>query len=45
MLLYPDVQHKAQKELDKVIGNDRLPEFSDEASLPYISAVVKEVLR
>ncbi|KAH9929328.1 cytochrome P450 [Fomitopsis serialis] len=45
MLLYPDIQRKAQAELDRVIGNDRLPEFSDQRSLPYISAVVQEVLR
>lgn len=45
MLLYPDVQRKAQAELDRVIGSDRLPEFSDEHSVPYITAVVHEVLR
>ncbi|KAH9941402.1 cytochrome P450 [Amylocystis lapponica] len=45
MLLYPDVQRKAQEELDRVVGIDRLPEFSDEASLPYITAIVKELLR
>lgn len=45
MLLYPDVQRKAQAELDRVVGSDRLPEFSDERSLPYITAVVQEVLR
>ena len=45
MALYPEVQKKAQEELDNVIGNDRLPEFSDRDSLPYINAVVKELLR
>lgn len=45
MLLYPDVQKKAQEELDRVLGKDRLPDFSDEASLPYITAVLQEVLR
>ncbi|THU76811.1 cytochrome P450 [Dendrothele bispora CBS 962.96] len=44
MLLYPDVPKRAQTELDKVVQG-RLPDFSDEASLPYISALVKEVLR
>ena len=45
MLAYPEVQKKAQAELDSVIGRTRLPEFSDEEALPYISAVVKEVFR
>ncbi|TCD61489.1 hypothetical protein EIP91_008372 [Steccherinum ochraceum] len=45
MMLYPSVQARAQQELDKVIGRDRLPEFSDRADLPYISAIVKETLR
>lgn len=45
MALYPEVQRKAQEELDRVIGRDRLPEFSDQSSLPYIMAVVKETMR
>lgn len=45
MLLYPEVQRKAQAEVDRVVGRDRLPDFSDEGSLPYVSAIVKEVLR
>ncbi|KAJ8508790.1 hypothetical protein ONZ45_g8974 [Pleurotus djamor] len=44
MLRHHEVQINAQKELDEVLGG-RLPEFDDEASLPYISAIVKEVLR
>ena len=45
MVLHPDVQMKGQEEIDRVVGNDRLPDFGDEESLPYISAIVKEVLR
>ena len=45
MVLFPKVQQKAQIELDAVVGHDRLADSSDEASLPYTSAVVKEVLR
>ncbi|EMD38686.1 hypothetical protein CERSUDRAFT_105266 [Gelatoporia subvermispora B] len=45
MVLYPDVQSKAQKEMDTVVGAGRLPDFSDQRSLPYITAVVKECLR
>ena len=45
MLYYPDVQRKAQEELDRLLGGRRLPEFKDEESFPYVSAVVKELLR
>ncbi|KAJ7649359.1 cytochrome P450 [Mycena polygramma] len=45
MTLYPEVQAKAQAELDTVIGSDRLPSFNDRPMLPYIEAVFKEVLR
>ena len=45
MALHPDVQRKAQAELDAVIGPMRLPEFEDQKSLPYIQAIVKECLR
>lgn len=43
MVLFPDVQKKAHEELDRVVGRDRLPEFADESSMPYLSAVCKEV--
>ena len=44
MVLYPSTQAKAQKELDELIGPDRLPEFSDRSSLrlPYLECVVQE---
>ncbi|KAJ7825773.1 cytochrome P450 [Mycena olivaceomarginata] len=45
MSLYPDIQSKAQEELDRVVGPDRLPSFTDRASLPYLNAVVSEVHR
>ena len=35
----------AQAELDRVIGNERLPGLSDEENLPYISALIKELFR
>ncbi len=44
-LLYPEVQAKAQAELDAVVGHARLPNFDDRAQLPYINAVVLEALR
>ena len=45
MALYPEVQKKAQAEIDAVVGPDRLPEFEDRPSLPYINAVIKELMR
>jgi len=43
--LHPEVVHLAQQQLDEVLGVERLPDFSDMPQLPYISAIVKEVLR
>ncbi|KZO94967.1 cytochrome P450 [Calocera viscosa TUFC12733] len=45
MILYPEVQKKAQQEIDAVVGADRLPAFLDRNNLPYVDALVKEVLR
>ncbi|KAF5325314.1 hypothetical protein D9619_009793 [Psilocybe cf. subviscida] len=45
MLHYPEVQEKAQAELDKVIGHGRMPEYEDRENLPYINAVINEALR
>ncbi|OAX39048.1 cytochrome P450 [Rhizopogon vinicolor AM-OR11-026] len=45
MTLFPDVQKKAQAEIDAVVGPDRLPSFADRDSLPYAEALAKEVLR
>jgi hypothetical protein len=45
MVLHPDAQRRAQKEIDDVMGTGRLPDFDDEMSLPYVSALVNEVMR
>ncbi|KAI0730594.1 cytochrome P450 [Earliella scabrosa] len=45
MLLRPDAQLKAQAEIDNLLKRKRLPQFSDRGSLPYIDAIVTEVLR
>jgi cytochrome P450 len=45
MTLFPDIQKKAQTEIDDVIGYNRLPTIADRESLPYLSALVLEVLR
>jgi len=42
---YPQVQRRAQAELDIVIERDRLPTFDDRSRLPYIEALCKELLR
>ena len=45
MTLFPDVQLKAQDEINRVIGDDRLPNLADRNSLPYVAALVSEVFR
>ncbi|KAK4545621.1 hypothetical protein LTR36_002574 [Oleoguttula mirabilis] len=45
MSLFPDVQRKAQEEIDRVVGTSRLPTFNDRQDLPYINAVVEEAQR
>jgi len=45
MLHYPDVHRKAQEEIDRVIGRERLPDLTDRGSLPYLEALVMELYR
>jgi cytochrome P450 len=45
MMLYPDVQRRAQAEIDDVVGQDRFPTFEDRDKLPYIAAIIQEVGR
>lgn len=45
MMLYPEVQERAWKEIDAVVGTERLPNFEDRLSLPYVEAVLRETLR
>lgn len=45
MVLHPEVQRKAQEELDRVIGRNRLPDLGDRDSLPYMQCVVHETMR
>ncbi len=45
MIAFPGVQNKAQKEIDEVVGRGRLPTFDDAPRLPYVCAVIKEILR
>ncbi|KAF9256772.1 cytochrome P450 [Marasmius fiardii PR-910] len=43
MVCYPECQGKAQKEIDTVVGDGRLPDLRDRDSLPYCEAIMKEV--
>lgn len=43
--LFPEVQKTAREELDRVLGNGRLPVSADRDTLPYITAVMKETHR
>ncbi|KAI6117220.1 cytochrome P450 [Pisolithus croceorrhizus] len=45
MILYPDVQEKVHAELDTVVGRGILPTFADKLRLPYLQAVLYEVMR
>jgi len=45
MTCFPEAQSKAQEELDRVIGQGRLPEIEDQPHLPYLEALLKEINR
>jgi cytochrome P450 len=45
MVVHPEIQAKAQEELDTCIGGHREVQDSDIPNLPYLRAIVKEVLR
>ncbi|KAG8928006.1 hypothetical protein FRC01_006592 [Tulasnella sp. 417] len=45
MALFPSVQEKVHAELDRIVGQDRLPTFEDQQALAYLHAVVLETLR
>ena len=45
MVVFPEVQHRAQAEIDAVVGRARPPTFADAPQLPYVRAIIKEVLR
>ena len=45
MCRWPEVQLKAQAEIDSVVGRSRFPVFADRVNLPYTTAVVKETCR
>ncbi|KAF5366421.1 hypothetical protein D9758_009789 [Tetrapyrgos nigripes] len=45
MCMHPEIQKRAQEEIDGVVGHDRLPTFEDRIHLPYVEAICKETMR
>ncbi|KAF9016001.1 cytochrome P450, partial [Hymenopellis radicata] len=45
MVQNPSILKKAQADIDSIVGHDRLPDFDDRKALPYLEAILKEVLR
>lgn len=45
MTRYPEVQKKAQEEMDRVVGPDRTPNEHDLPDLKYMQAIIEEVSR
>ena len=45
MALFPEAQRMAQVEIDSAIGYDRLPTLEDRSDLPYVEAIISEVMR
>jgi Cytochrome P450 len=45
MTQFPEIQYKAQEEIDRVIGGNRLPTLADRDSLPYVGALLSEIYR
>ncbi|KND88292.1 O-methylsterigmatocystin oxidoreductase [Tolypocladium ophioglossoides CBS 100239] len=45
LVMFPEVQQRAQEDIDRVVGTDRLPNFEDRENLPYVDGIVKEAWR
>lgn len=45
MATYTEIQHRLQQEIASVVGPQRLPQFEDYDSLPYVGCLIKELLR
>ena len=45
MVTYPEIQKRAQSEIDTVVGKDGVVRGADRSKLPYIQAILLEVTR
>ncbi|KAI0339656.1 cytochrome P450 [Trametopsis cervina] len=45
MVMRPEIMGRAQAEIDLVVGRDRMPTMDDRDRLPYLTAVIREVIR
>lgn len=45
MMCHPEVQKKAQDEIDALVGPERLPGFGDLEGLTYLNYIKQEVFR
>ncbi|CAE6504149.1 unnamed protein product [Rhizoctonia solani] len=45
MVRHPEIQTRAQEEIDRVTNSERLPKITDRDSMPYVQCIVQEVLR
>lgn len=45
MTIHPDIQRRAQAEIDSVIGHERLPRMDDKDSLPFLDCIIQELHR
>lgn len=45
MAIHPEIQKKAQEEMETVLAENRLPTLDDKERLPYLNAIIKEILR
>ena len=45
MIQHPEMMQRAREELDSVVGQGRLPDFGDRPTLPFIDALMSELIR